>query len=211
MRLAVVLPSRGLVFSETMAEVIREVRGAGCEWELFMAHSRPIPECFNEPVNEAIRWGATHVWMVEEDMALPAGILLELIDAIWEHPVVSADYPVAGGRIMCVNRDKAGKVRHTGTGCLLAEVETLKTVLPFRTDIAYRVTGDVWEPFIVPKNLAKVSYGMHDIHFGMILHGRGTPIHVIPTRCTQRVVVREATPKRNDHGWHDIELLPFPT
>jgi hypothetical protein len=198
------------VFSETMAEVVREAKRAGCEWELFMAHSRPIPACFNEPINDAIWWGATHVWVVEEDMALPEGILAELFAAVEDgHPIVAADYPVADGRVMCVNRDADGKVRHTGTGCLLAEVEALRAALPFRADIAYRVNRE-WEPFIIPPAMAQVSYGMHDVHFGMTLYQRGTPIHVVPTICNQRVIVREAVPKRNQQGWHDIRLLPIP-
>jgi hypothetical protein len=207
MRLAVILPSRGLVYSRTVAEVLREVRGVGCEWELFMAHSRPIPACFNEPINDGLRWGATHFWLVEEDMAFPEGILRELIDS--GAPMVAADYPVADGTIMCVNRDMDGKVRHTGTGCLFSDADTLRSVMPFRSDIAYVIRHGEWKQIISPPALKAISYGMHDIHLGMQMHDRGTPIAVIDTPCTQRRVVREATPKRNDQGWHDIVELPL--
>ena len=206
MRLAVILPSRGLVFSRTVEEVIREVRGIGCEWALFMAHSRPIPECFNEPIAEGMEWGATHFWLVEEDMAFPPGILTELIAS--GAPIASADYPVKP-EIMCVNRDQDGVVRHAGTGCLLAERDALAAVLPFRTDYWYVITerGRVWTRQRVSESAKGVAYGMHDIEFGMALYRRGKPIHIIDTTAGQRRVIREAVPERNDQGWHDIDEM----
>lgn len=204
MRLAVILPSRGLVFSRTVEEVIREVRSVDCEWELFMAHSRPIPECFNEPIQAGMEWGASHFWMVEEDMAFPVGILAEMVAA--DHPIVSADYPVQEG-VMCVARDEDGIVRHSGTGCLLAERDALSAALPFTTDWWYVITdkGKTWTRQRVKETARSILYGMHDIEFGMSLYRRGKPIHIIDTTAGQRRVIREATPKRNAQGWHDIE------
>lgn len=206
MRLAVVLPSRGLVFSRTVEEIVREVRSVDCEWELFMAHSRPIPECFNEPISAGMEWGATHFWIVEEDMAFPPGILAELIAS--GAPIASADYPVKPG-VMCVNRDDEGRVRHSGTGCLLAERDALAAALPFRTDHWYVITdkGKTWTRQRVSESVKGLVYGMHDIEFGMQLYYRGKPIHVVDTTAGQRRVIREATPKRNDQGWHDIEEM----
>jgi hypothetical protein len=202
----VILPSRGLVFSRTIAEVLREVRGLGCEWELFMAHSRPIPECFNEPIAEGMAWGATHFWLVEEDMALPAGILGEL--AARGAPIVSADYPVKPG-VLCVNRDDEGRVRHTGTGCLLVTREALEASGPFTTDWWYVITdnGRTWTRRRVPESARSLTYGMHDIDFGMQWYRRGRPIEVIPTRAGQRRVSRPAAARRNAEGWHDIEEM----
>lgn len=206
MRLAVILPSRGLVFSRTVAEVLREVRGLGCEWELFMAHSRPIPECFNEPISEGMAWGASHFWLVEEDMALPPGILAELA----EHgaPVVAADYPVKPG-VMCVSRDDEGRVRHTGTGCLLATREALEQAGPFTTDWWYIVTdgGRTWTRRRVPESAKPATYGMHDIEFGMWWYRCGEPIAVVDTTVGQRRIARPAVERRNAEGWHDIEEM----
>lgn len=206
MRLAVVLPSRGLVFSRTMAEVVREARSLGCEWELFMAHSRPIPECFNEPIAEGMEWGATHFWLVEEDMILPPGILAELVAS--GEPIASADYPVKPG-VMCVNRDTDGQVRHSGTGCLLAEREALAGELPFSVDWWYIITdaGKTWTRRRVAESARDRVYGMHDIEFGMGLYRKGRPIHIIATTAGQRRIERPAAEKRNANGWHDIAEL----
>lgn len=204
MRLAVILPSRGLVFSRTVAEVLREVRSLGREWEMFMAHSRPIPDCFNEPIAEGMAWGATHFWLVEEDMALPPGILAELVES--GAPIASADYPVKPG-IMCVNRDAQGVPRHSGTGCLLAERDALAAEMPFTTDWWYIITdgGATWTRQRVSESARSVIYGLHDIEFGMGLYRKGRPMHIIDTTAGQRRVVRDAAEKRNAQGWHDIE------
>ena len=206
MRLAVVLPSRGLVFSRTIAEVLREARGLGCEWELFMAHSRPIPECFNEPIAEGMAWGATHFWLVEEDMALPPGVLAELVAS--GAPIASADYPVQPG-VMCVYRDDEGRVRHSGTGCLLAEREALAAELPFSTEWWYIITdgGKTWTRRRVSDSARDRVYGMHDIEFGMGLYRKGKDIHIIKTACGQRRVTRPAAERTNMNGWHDVEEM----
>jgi hypothetical protein len=211
-KLAVVLPSRGLVFSETIAEVIREVRalGRGWEWDLFWAHSRPIPECFNEPSREALAWGATHVWLVEEDMALPPGILRELMDA--GKPIVAADYPIDDKGHLCVNRDRSGNVRHSGTGCVFAEAEAYRASLPFTTEWCWVVNPgtDKWTRARIPPAMEATKYGMHDIEWGMRLLEKGQPIHIIDTVVTQRRVVREAAHHKNALGWHEIVTLPIP-
>lgn len=206
MKLAVVMPSRGLVFSRTIAEVLREVRGVGCEWEIFWAHSRPIPECFNEPIADGMEWGATHFWIVEEDMALPAGILSELVES--GAPIAAADYPIKSGH-MCVARDPAGVVRHSGTGCLFAERDALAAALPFTTEYWYVITerGKKWTRQRISESARDKVYGMHDIEFGMRLHDRGRPIHIIKTTAGQRRITRPAVERRNDQGWHDIEEM----
>lgn len=204
MRLAVILPSRGLIFSATVEEVLREAMSAGCEWRIFFAHSRPIPACFNEPITAAMAEGFTHFWIVEDDMALPVGVLGDLLAA--DRPVVACDYPV--GSSMAVHRDASGRVLWTGTGCLLATRDALSELLPFSVDYCYQAQGDRWVRRTVEPG--EPIYGLHDVHLGMTLYERGTPVHVIPTLCTQRYVARTATPNRNAQGWHDVALLKQP-
>lgn len=199
MRLAVILPSRGLIFSATLEEVLAEAASAGCDWDIFFSHARPIPECFNEPLSAALAEGFTHMWVVEEDMVLPAGVLAQLIAS--GAPVAACDYPV--GASMSVVYDN-GQVLFTGTGCLLIDAPTLASVMPLRADICYQSQGHGWHPAPVE---AATAYGGHDVHLGMTLHARGTPIHVIDTLCDQRRVTRWATPGRNQGGWHDITTM----
>lgn len=198
------IPSRGLIFSETVEEVLREVRSVGCEWDVFFAHSHPIPDCFNIPAAAALRWGADWVWFVEEDMVLPDGILGELLTACG--PVRAADYPVVDG-LLGAQRDADGRVLFTGTGCLLAHSDVLGTFLPFTADYQFERHGSR----MVKVPAAPGAYGLHDVEFGLRLHEAGTPITVIPTLCGQRRIVREAAHHTNDRGWHEIRELTPPS
>jgi len=204
MRLGIIFPSRGLAFSETVEELLREASSAECEWQIFFAHSLPIPECFNAPVRKALALKCTHFWFVEDDMVLPVGILNELISA--NVPAIGADYPVSESS-NCVLYDDDGKVMTIGTGCLLLDRETLLKVYPFSTDFYYDVS-DPWSQHPIPDSWTDV-YGLHDIHMAMTLYRLGTPIQVTKTMCSQRVVSRLGTPKQNALGWHDISILPL--
>lgn len=203
MKLAVILPSRGLIFSATVEEILREVASVGCQWRIFFAHSRPIPECFNEPLEQALAGDFTHFWLVEEDMVYPPGILGDLIAT--GEPAVAADYPLNTSGGMCVSRDQAGVVRCSGTGCLLLDRATLLAVFPLTTRVRYMIRGDKWTR--VDAEPGASDYGLHDAHLGMTLYDRGTPILVVPTLCDQRIVTRYAASKRNANGWHDITTL----
>lgn len=197
MRLAVVIPSRGLIHSRTIAAVHREADATGWEWRIFFAHGRPIPECFNEPIAEALRWRPTKVWLVEEDMHLPHGILNDLILA--GEPVTAADYD-AGGH-PTVYRAPDGSVLWAGTGCLLASPDALKAH-PFTTGHHYEQRHGAWAKIPGPS-----GYGGHDVNLGMALHDAGTPIHVIGTRCAQYRITRTAATGTNTLGWHDIDTV----
>lgn len=207
MRLAVIFPSRGLAFSETVEEVIREVTSVNIETRIFFSHSRKIPDCFNIPAGLALNAQFTHFWFVEDDMALPAGILQEMLDM--NVPAVTADYPVTDD-YYSVCYDNAGVVMWSGTGCLLMDRDTLLHVYPFSTDWMYAWTPDGWEQREVSDTYRPHAYGLHDIHLGQILYKEGTPIQVCPTMANQRHVTRLGEDKKNANGWHDIEVLPMP-
>lgn len=203
MRLAVVLPSRGVIHSRTIEAVLRETAALPTDWtsRLFIAHGRPIPDCFNEPTARALAWGARLVWFVEEDMALPVGIL----GALLAHPApfVAADYP-AGGH-PTVHRDQTGTVLWTGTGCLLATAHALTTVGPFTTDHHWVADGPGWRRVEGPS-----GYGGHEVNLGMAAHAAGTPVQVIDQTCGQYTVTRHAAPGTNTAGWHDVHTLTLP-
>lgn len=204
LRLAVVIPSRGLIHSRTIAAVHREADATGWEWRIFWAHGRPIPACFNEPAAEAIQWGADRVWFVEEDMHLPPGILTDLAAAADRgHAFAAADYPVTPAGTLAANRDGAGVVRYTGTGCLLADAHALNALLPFTADWQYAIRSGAF----VREPAQPGAYGLHDVEFGMRLYNAGTPAHVVPTLCSQYRVRRPATAGTNADGWHDIRLI----
>lgn len=69
MKIGVILPSRGLIFSRTAEEILNNLKKV--PHKIYFAHKRPIPECFNEPLEEALAdKDITHIWFVEDDMVL---------------------------------------------------------------------------------------------------------------------------------------------
>jgi len=199
MRIAILLPSRGLIFSETIEEVLREV--APFDYQIFFSHARPIPECFNEPMDKILTGDFTHVWIVEEDMVLPKGILQELLDL--RSPIATMDYP-AVENIMCVQRDENGNVLYTGTGCLLIERGVLELVDKpvFNTDNMYNLGGE----FIGKRDPREKIYGQHDIHFFMQIRELGIPVKVTETVGNQRKIVEYGQKEVND-GFHKIKII----
>lgn len=199
MRIAVLLPSRGLIFSETIEEVLREV--APFDYQLFFSHAKPIPQCFNDPINEILEGNFTHVWIVEEDMVLSKGILQELIDL--NMPIATSDYPPVEGK-KCVEYDSNGKVLYTGTGCLLIKTEVFEDMERpiFKTDTIYTPEGKL----IGKRDPREKIYGQHDVHFFLQVRERGIPIGVTKNECHQRKIVEYGAKEVND-GFHKIKII----
>lgn len=209
MKLAVVLPSRGLIYSQTVEELYRELESIrtfrGDRYKVFFSHGRPIPECFNIPTEQALEDDFSHVLFVEEDMVLPRGILQELIDR--EAPAVACDYPVSGGSGGTVMYDQEGRALFTGCGLLLVEADLLRR-LPkpiWRSDIEWKpVVDDGLIYFTVSYKGKRAVYGQQDVAFGLRLYANGMPIEVLGETIGQREMVRKGAKGSND-GYHVVE------
>lgn len=207
MKLAVVLPSRGLVFSKTVEELYRELHDVceflGDHYDVFYSHGRPIPECFNIPTEEALKGKYDYVLFVEEDMVLPEGILRKMLDKC--APAVACDYPVSGGKGGTVMYDNEGQALFTGCGLLLVSTDLLKS-LPkpiWRTDIQWKPHMDDGKiNFEISLNNDK-HYGQRDVAFGLRLYANGTPIVVMEETIGQRQLVKRGEKGAND-GFHEV-------
>jgi len=204
-KLAVVVPSRGLMFSETLEELLRELKGF--DHKFFWAHSRPLPECFNEPVEKALADPEIYaVLIVEDDMILPEGILKRMFAR--NYPVVALDYPFKNDGDSTMLHDPAGNAIYSGTGFILIAKAILEA-LPkpiFRTDTAWdtMIKGDTlvfW-----PRKLTKVAYGLHDVNLGIILFANNIPIKPMHRTAGQRKLVKLGEPNSNN-GAHEIRKI----
>lgn len=201
-RVAVIVPSRGLIFSRTAEELLRNLDGY--EYDIFFAHRLPIPDCFTKPLTKALCGSYTHIWMVEDDMLLPDSTLDSMV--IMDAPVVTMDYPVSKDGQGAVFKDKAGRVLFTGTGCLLIKREVFNVLSTpyFRTDIKWGVTNHPAFIRFTPKVIPNVEgYGLHDVTFGMKLWRAGIPISVAGTIGQRKLVSLGKTGSNN--GAHRIE------
>lgn len=206
-KLAVVLPSRGLLFSETLEELLGELETLDFPYEIFWAHEKSLPDCFNEPTERALADPAVFaVLFCEDDMIIPKGILRKMFAT--NYPVVALDYPFRqNGDSTCLH-DPEGRAYWTGTGFLLVA----KTVLQQMEKPIWQ-TGRTFDPFIDkdtihfwPRKLDKVYYGLHDLNFGLVLYSAGMPIMVMDETAGQRKLVKLGEPNTNN-GAHQIEEL----
>lgn len=203
--IACVFPSRGLVFTETLKELLDELKPY--RHTIYWSHGNSLPDCFNKPLEKALRRSHSHIWMVEDDMVLTKGILKELLDA--DKNIISCDYPIAKQPSGTILYDKDDNAIFTGTGCMLAKRKVFVGIPKpvFRSDIAwgFKLHGGFvkFTPIIV--NPDEV-YGHHDITFGLYQYINREPIIVHTTTLAQRKLVKKGDNNTNN-GADEIELF----
>jgi hypothetical protein len=203
-KIAVILPSRGLMFSQTADEILKNLKGI--DHKFYFSHGKPIPDCFEDPTKEAQRdFRNTHFWFVEDDMVLPPNTLKKMLDK--DAAVVTADYPVSKegrGSVFKVGKE----VIFCGTGCLLVKREVIDEMKApyFRTDMKWNIKnyGDFLK-MTRSKTSDLDGYGLHDVNFCMNLQRLEIPIHVIAPKLGQRKLINLGKAGTND-GAHNIEV-----
>lgn len=204
-KLAVILPSRGLMFSETLEELLRELEGI--PHEIYWAHEKSLPDCFNEPTERALADPNVFALLFcEDDMILPKGVLQEMFDE--GYPLVALDYPFQqNGDSTCLH-DPNGYAYWTGTGFLLVARQILENMEKpiWRTDTTFDPFIDKDTIHFWPRKLTKVYYGLHDLRFGLVLYSAGLPIKPLERTAGQRKLKALGEPHTND-GAHEIYEL----
>jgi len=193
------------MFSRTFEELLGELEDFN--YEIFFAHSRPLPDCFNEPTERALADPDVFAVLIcEDDMIIPKGILKEMFAQ--NYPVVALDYPFQqDGDSTCLH-DPQGFAFWTGTGFILIAREVLEAL-----EKPIWRTNRTFDPFIDkdtihfwPRMLDKVFYGLHDLNFGMVLYSAGMPIMVMDETAGQRKLVKLGDAHTNN-GAHQIKDL----
>ena len=201
MKIAVILPSRGLMFSRTADEILRNLRGFN--YKFYFSHRKPIPECFEDPTREALKdESTTHIWFVEDDMIIPDNTLWDMY--AMDKEVVTCDYPVTKkgkGAVFSVDNE----VVFCGTGCLLIKREVFdKLKSPyFRSDIRWTPLNYGKTVKLVASINEKDGYGLHDVTFGIKLYKAGIPIHVFSTIGQRKLI--ELGKAGSNKGAHKIQ------
>lgn len=204
-RIAVVLPSRGLLFSQSLEELLRELKPF--DHKIYFAHAKPIPDCFNVPLEKALKdKSITHVLFCEDDMYLPVGILKKMVEL--NVPATALDYPFKNDGEATILHDPEGYALYSGTGFLLVWREILDKIPKpvFRTDIAWDVRIEKGTLYMWPRDVSKIkTYGLHDINFGLTLWTNGYPI-VPAAPAGQRKLIALGLPNTNS-GAHIIKTI----
>lgn len=204
-KLAVVLPSRGLIYSETFEELLGELEGFN--YEIYWSHAKGLPECFNDPTERALADPDVFaVLFCEDDMIIPKGILNEMFDK--NYPVVALDYPFQqNGDSTCLH-DPNGYAYYTGTGFFLVAKTILEQLEKpiWRTDMTFDLFIDKDTIHWWPRKLKKVYYGLHDLRIGILLYSAGVPILPMERKAGQRKL-KALGKKSTNSGQHDIYEL----
>lgn len=204
-KLAVVVPSRGLMFSETLEELLGELQDF--DYEIFWAHGKSLPDCFNEPTERALADPEVYaVLFCEDDMIIPKGILKEMF--MTRYPVVALDYPFQQqGDATCLH-DPKGMAYWTGTGFMVAARQLLEKMEKpiWRTERTFDPFIDKDTIHFWPRKLDKVFYGLHDLNFGLVLYSAGVPIYPMSITAGQRKLVELGKSGSNQGSHNIIEL-----
>ena len=205
--IAIILPSRGLMFSQTAEELLRNIKQANQEgWhtKIYFSHRQPIPSCFEVPTKEALNNpDVTHLWFVEDDMVLPDGTLSKLLNL--DVAVATCDYPVVKNTKGAVFK-VGNEVIFGGTGCTLVKREVFDELREpyFRSDIVWNIKnfGDFIK--ITAAKREEIGYGLHDVNFFINLYLKGIPVHVADFKLGQRKL-KALGKTGSNNGQHKIE------
>lgn len=197
-KIAVIFPSRGLSMSRTCEELLNELDGI--DYKIFFSIGNTLPDCFNIPIEEALKDDSfTHFLLVEDDMIIPKKILRPMLNK--QYPVVALDYPFRKDGDATTMHDPSGMGFFTGTGFMLVE-RWVFDAMPkpiFRTDTAWdmMITKDdvlvCW-----PRDVSKIkTYGLHDVNFGITMWSNDMPIYVMARTAGQRKLRKKGTAGSN--------------
>jgi hypothetical protein len=205
--IGVIYPSRGLLYTETLKEVLYELQTTpDVVYEIYWSHGNKLPFCFNKPLSRALKQPHTHIWMIEDDMVFKKGILKELLDA--DEEIISCDYPLLDCPSGTILYDENDEAFFTGTGCMLVKKPVLdampKPIFTSKISWEFKSTGEHVKFTANKVNPHKV-YGMHDISFGLYHYMRGNPIKVSKTVLSQRKLVKKGDNATNQ-GWDKIKI-----
>lgn len=204
-KLAVILPSRGLMFSETFEELLNNLEGYN--YEIYWSHAKGLPECFNEPTERALADKDVFALLFcEDDMIIPKDTLKAMFSV--NYPVVAMDYPFQQqGDATCLH-DPKGYAFWTGTGFMLVAKSVLQRMEKpiWRTDTTFDPFIDSDTIHFWPRKLDKIYYGLHDLRFGLVLYSAGMPVYPMPQTAGQRKLVKLGEAGKNK-GAHEIMEL----
>lgn len=200
--IAVVLPTRGLVFTE-VEQALEDLRSK-FDIKVYRSRDLPIPDGHNQLTQKALLDRPTHILFIEED-TVPTPDSLEKLLGL-HADAACLDYGVSGWG--CVTRNIEGKILWCGLGCTLVDVKVFdKLEYPyFRADKALRLNDWTWRD--LPKDYVKnKNYGGLDIWFFSKMREKGFTIQQAEGEC-KHLQLEKLGEKGINAGLHIIVQRP---
>lgn len=203
MRISVVLPTRGIVFTEVL-ERLEELRhstirhGEAIDMHVFYSKDLGIPDAQNTLIDKALAVDPEYVLFIEEDTIPIDDAFRLMVNA--ESDIAFIDYGVAGWS--CSARSNTGEILWCGLGCTLVSRRVFEGLQKpyFRTDKTLRLNDWQW----IDKG---AKYGGQDIWFCSKAREAGFKITQVTGECKHMKIDALATPEVNN-GRHVISQKP---
>lgn len=205
-RIAVILPSRGLVHSQTMESLLENLCIFKYDWKIFFAHDLPIPDCFNVPLEKALQGNSfDYILFVEEDMLLPWNTLDKMIKKASD--VVSVDYANKKTGKPFMRKNTHDVVEYTGVGCMLVKKSVFdKLEKPYFREGCFeqQEDGTLVERVLTKK---REAYGTQDVYFCNSLTKAGFTIDILEDANIGHLLVEDWGKEGTNNGAHKIKAV----
>src|SRR3990167_2484030 len=202
-KIAIILPSRGMIFSQVMDAIERERKGY--ETKLYISHNLPIPSGHNHLVELALADGNEYLFLIEEDTVPPARAIEKLLAV--HADIACIDYGVSGWG--CVTKNNQGEILWCGLGNVLIRREVFEAMqYPyFRVDKVLRLNDWTWQD--LPEDYAKSKgYGGLDIWFFSEARRLGFKINQVEGEEAVHLQLDELGKRGINNGLHTISEKP---
>lgn len=202
MKLSICIPTRGVIFARTVNTILHMPKDSS----IIIVEGLPIPEAHNECIRQALLTDCTHIWFLEEDMALSDRQIASMIVAAQHNRFVTMDYHM-NTSLNCVQYDQ-GKPIYTGFGCTMFDRTIFEKEFhdPWLTD-AYDIMILGMNPFqykIEKRSYDRPVYGKYDVYFSIRCMELGIPIHVIPDMLASHLRLASWERKETNKAPHQV-------
>lgn len=197
---AVIRPSRGLIFAE-VEEYFEQVRDTYPNMRTFRSHDLPIPQCFNDLVQQALQDSKYDYFWFSEDDTIPEALALDkFLIAMKTADISAMDYGFNGGWNTIVKSATTNEILFTGFGCTFMKRKVLESFTDpiFKADKAFNISNMQWYDIDPHK-----AYGMYDIRFGSEAREKGFTFAQIEGEC-RHLQLLELGQKEINNGCHLI-------
>jgi hypothetical protein len=208
--IVVAIPSRGLMHSRTMEDVVKNCQGF--EWDLIMAHGLPQPDAQNYITEEALKLNPEYVFYVDDDQQLPRDILSNMLGKMVDHDVCVAHYPVTAKGNDAVHI-RNGKFESAGMGVVLVRPRVFdKLERPyFRCDTQWIWNGVELEMSMLPPGHSPAQrHGGHDADWFQRLLKVGIEPAISDIYAGEYAMISPVIPKYGNNTQYSIETWRLP-
>lgn len=170
------IPSRGVVFSEVLNAIFREVKTVK-HWRLHIVAEEPVDNARNVLIDAFLESTGTHILLLDDDEVLAPGMLAAMVGM--NEDVVVADAPAKKTGKSNIFRNKDGEIVATGFGCALIKKEVFqKLEKPYFDLKPWRNVEKKSGNYLFPvKDTDKANpWGGEDINFSIKLRDAGFKI-----------------------------------